>query len=80
MNTTTIFGGLCTCWLNGSICPLHSPGTCTSSPNTWLNTQPPIRPPKDTKSEHKQGWECPRCNAVMAPHAIVCVNCTGIKK
>jgi predicted RNA-binding Zn-ribbon protein involved in translation (DUF1610 family) len=24
-----------------------------------------------------QGWECPKCGAVMAPHVDVCVNCRG---
>lgn len=25
----------------------------------------------------QQGWECPKCGAVMAPHMDVCVNCRG---
>lgn len=24
-----------------------------------------------------QGWECPKCGAVMGPSAVVCVNCIG---
>lgn len=24
-----------------------------------------------------QGWECPKCGAVMAPHNPCCVNCRG---
>ena len=24
-----------------------------------------------------QGWECPKCGAVMSPHRDVCINCTG---
>lgn len=24
-----------------------------------------------------QGWECPKCGAVMNPNKEVCVNCTG---
>lgn len=23
------------------------------------------------------GWICPRCNTVMAPHILVCINCSG---
>lgn len=25
----------------------------------------------------QQGWECPKCGAVMAPRVDVCVNCRG---
>lgn len=25
----------------------------------------------------QQGWECPKCGAVMAPHVSCCVNCRG---
>ena len=25
----------------------------------------------------KQGWECPRCGAVMSPRIDCCVNCRG---
>lgn len=25
----------------------------------------------------QQGWECPKCGAVMAPHVDCCVNCRG---
>jgi len=25
----------------------------------------------------KEGWECPKCGAVMAPDEKVCVNCKG---
>lgn len=25
----------------------------------------------------QQGWECPKCGAVMGPHVDVCVNCRG---
>lgn len=25
----------------------------------------------------KQGWECPKCGAVMSPTTSVCVNCRG---
>jgi len=25
----------------------------------------------------RQGWECPKCGAVMNPNREVCVNCTG---
>lgn len=24
-----------------------------------------------------QGWECPKCGAVMGPHVNVCINCRG---
>lgn len=24
-----------------------------------------------------QGWECPKCGAVMSPTTSVCVNCNG---
>lgn len=24
-----------------------------------------------------QGWECPKCGAVMSPKTSVCVNCNG---
>ena len=24
-----------------------------------------------------QGWECPKCGAVMSPTTTVCVNCKG---
>lgn len=27
----------------------------------------------------QQGWECPKCGAVMAPHMNCCVNCRGNK-
>ena len=27
----------------------------------------------------QQGWECPKCGAVMAPHISCCVNCRGNK-
>jgi len=27
-----------------------------------------------------QGWECPKCGAVMNPNREVCVNCTGKHK
>lgn len=27
----------------------------------------------------QQGWECPKCGAVMAPHKDCCVNCRGNK-
>lgn len=27
----------------------------------------------------QQGWECPKCGAVMAPHVSCCVNCRGNK-
>ena len=27
----------------------------------------------------QQGWECPKCGAVMAPHVDCCVNCRGNK-
>lgn len=27
-----------------------------------------------------QGWECPKCGAVMSPHRDVCINCTGKHK
>ena len=27
-----------------------------------------------------KGWECPKCDAVMAPHVDVCVNCKGNNK
>lgn len=25
----------------------------------------------------QQGWECPKCGAVMSPHTDRCVNCRG---
>lgn len=25
----------------------------------------------------QQGWECPKCGAVMSPTTSVCVNCNG---
>lgn len=25
----------------------------------------------------QQGWECPKCGAVMSPTTSVCVNCDG---
>jgi hypothetical protein len=27
----------------------------------------------------QQGWECPKCGAVMAPHVSCCINCRGNK-
>ena len=27
----------------------------------------------------QQGWECPKCGAVRAPHISCCVNCRGNK-
>jgi hypothetical protein len=24
-----------------------------------------------------QGWECPKCGAVMGPAMVVCINCKG---
>ena len=27
----------------------------------------------------QQGWECPKCGAVMSPHTNCCVNCRGSK-
>lgn len=27
----------------------------------------------------QQGWECPKCGAVMAPHMNCCINCRGNK-
>ena len=27
----------------------------------------------------QQGWECPKCGAVMAPSTSCCVNCRGNK-
>lgn len=24
-----------------------------------------------------QGWECPKCGAVMSPNEKVCINCSG---
>ena len=27
----------------------------------------------------QQGWECPKCGAVIAPHVDCCVNCRGNK-
>lgn len=27
----------------------------------------------------QQGWECPKCGAVMSPHTDCCVNCRGNK-
>ena len=27
----------------------------------------------------QQGWECPKCGAVMAPHVDCCINCRGNK-
>lgn len=30
-------------------------------------------------SESKQGWECPKCKAVMAPWMYCCINCKGDK-
>ncbi len=27
----------------------------------------------------QQGWECPKCGAVMAPYVSCCVNCRGNK-
>ena len=27
----------------------------------------------------QQGWECPKCGAVMGPHVDCCVNCRGNK-
>jgi hypothetical protein len=27
----------------------------------------------------QQGWECPKCGAVMSPHTNCCVNCRGNK-
>lgn len=26
----------------------------------------------------QQGWECPKCGAVMSPSTSVCVNCRGV--
>ena len=28
----------------------------------------------------KQGWECPKCGAVMSPYINHCVNCSGRSK
>lgn len=25
----------------------------------------------------RQGWECPKCGAVMSPTTEVCINCNG---
>lgn len=37
----------------------------------------PIHPPGPCFSPPSQGWECPRCHAVMAPTMMNCVNCRG---
>ena len=26
----------------------------------------------------QQGWECPKCGAVMSPSTSVCINCRGV--
>lgn len=31
-------------------------------------------------SKIRQGWECPKCGAVMAPHISCCVSHSGINK
>lgn len=33
--------------------------------------------PSVFKKKSKQGWECPKCEAVMAPTTASCVNCKG---
>ena len=31
----------------------------------------------DKQTWMQQGWECPKCGAVMSPTTSVCVNCKG---
>jgi len=63
----------CTCNGLGSWCVLHGI-TYTPMPPQLI-----IQPLGDIAVIPPKGWECPKCEAIMAPHIPNCVNCVGKK-
>lgn len=62
-------GSGCTCGhSNGGWCSVHG----------LLQTVPTIAT-GNSKPATLQGWECPKCHAVMGPFVSACVNCKGTK-
>lgn len=45
-----------------------------SDANVWRVSVPLTQRPT------KQGWECPKCGAVMSPQTVVCLFCTPRKQ
>lgn len=71
-NTSTMFTTTVTGWTHAGSC---SPGCdCVV---VMLNRAIYGTPPVPSPTTLRQGWECPRCKAVLAPFTASCVNCKG---